>query len=83
MVLENYSLCTCEFLYWLPDRPSVLAPPLMLQMHDLVPDHPVLRRFLAYWQKNLDGRLHSVRVASQRLIRPTEYRAVGTELVLH
>ena len=31
----------------------------------------------------IEGRLHSVQVASQKLITPGELRLIGTELVLH
>jgi uncharacterized protein Usg len=41
-----------------------------------------LRRFLAFWQASLDGPLPAVRVAHSRLIKPAEWRAVGTEFHL-
>jgi uncharacterized protein Usg len=39
-------------------------------------------RFLDFWRKELDGRLHSVRVASSGLIGPAEWRAPGAILTL-
>ncbi len=42
-----------------------------------------LRGFLDFWEDNLDGRLHSVAVASCRLVRPAEYRHLGACLTLH
>ena len=42
-----------------------------------------LRRFLEFWQRELDGPLRAVTVAHKRLIRSGEYRSVTTELRLH
>ena len=39
---------------------------------DLFPQFPTLRKFLAFWEEKLEGPLHSVTVAHQRLIHPAE-----------
>ena len=80
--LEGYSLTTAEILYHLPDHPHLLQT-FVCQHHDLFPDFPELKRFLAFWQETLDGPLHSVKVAHSRLIKPAELRAVGAEFHLH
>ncbi|KAB1072862.1 usg protein [Methylobacterium planeticum] len=80
--LEGYGLTTAEILYRLPDHPHLLQS-FVWQHHDLFPDFPELKRFLAFWQASLDGPLHSVTVAHSRLIRPAEWRAVGAEFHLH
>ncbi len=49
----------------------------------MAPRFPVLRRFLDFWTRELDGPIHSVRLAHAQLIRPAELRYVGSELVLH
>jgi len=41
---------------------------------DLAPRYPVLRRFLDFWVREIDGRLHSVRVASASLLNGPELR---------
>lgn len=80
--LNDYRLTTAEILYHLPDHPGLLQT-FIWQELDIAPRFPVLGRFLDFWTRNLDGKLHSVRVASQGLIAPAEVRLVGTELVLH
>ena len=82
MVMRGFVLCTYEILYFQPDRPGLLAPAFVMQRHDLAPHFPELRKFLDFWASNLEGRLHSVRVASRRMIRPAEFR-FGEELRLH
>ncbi len=80
--LEGYSLTTAEILYHLPDHPHLLQS-FVWQQHDLAPDFPALRRFLAFWQASLDGPVHAVRVAHARLVRPIELRLVSGEFRLH
>jgi uncharacterized protein Usg len=80
--LRGYRLTTAEILYHLPDHPAVLQS-FIWQDLDQVPGFPVLNRFLTFWQANLDGRLHSVRVAARGLISDSEMRLVGGEYVLH
>ena len=80
--LEGYGLTTAEIVYRRPDHPWLLQTYLW-QDYDVFPNFPTLERFLAFWKKNLDGALHSVRVAHSRLIRPAEIRAVDGVFRLH
>jgi len=72
--LGDHRLTTAEILYHLPDFPRLLQS-YIWQDYDIAPDFPVLQRFLAFWEGNLDGRLHSVRIANQPLITTPQYRA--------
>ena len=72
--LRNYRLTTAEILYHMPDHPGVLQS-FVWQDLDLAPYFPVLHRFLDFWRRKIEGRLHSVRVASASLITPGEIRA--------
>jgi len=80
--LKDYRLTTAEILYHLPDHPRLLQTYIWQDL-DLAPEFPVLRRFLDFWHRRLDGRLHSVTVGSIRLIRPAELRVAGAYLTLH
>ncbi|MFO1237469.1 MAG: Usg family protein [Alphaproteobacteria bacterium] len=80
--LDGYKLTTAEILYHLPDHPSVLQT-FLWQDLDIVPKFPILTRFLDYWSGNLDGKLHSVRVAVRGVIAPTELKVYGAELRMH
>jgi len=75
MQLEGYGLSTVEIHYHMPDHPGLLQLFLM-QQYDIAPRFPVLRDFLDYWTREIEGPLHSVRVAHQHLIGPSEWRAV-------
>ena len=80
--LKDYRLTTAEILYHMPDHPKLLQT-YIWQSLDMAPRFPVLSQFLAFWQRNLDGKLHSVRVAHSGLIKPAEFRAVSGQLYLN
>jgi len=42
-----------------------------------------LQKFLDFWQRKLDGKVHSVSVASKKLVRPADWRHPGAYLRLH
>ena len=80
--LKNYRLTTAEILYHLPDHPQILQT-YVWQDLDIAPRFPVLRKFLDFWHRELDGRLHSVRVASAGLVKPAAFRNEQVSLLLH
>lgn len=80
--LAGYRLTTAEILYHMPDHPGLLQS-FVWQKLDIAPDYPVLRRFLEFWQRELEGPLHSVRVAQRGIISPASLRNASTELRLH
>jgi uncharacterized protein Usg len=82
MQLKGYRLATAEIIYHMPDHPQLLQS-FIWQQYDIAPDFPVLHRFLEFWRKNLDGAIHTVRVASCDLIKPAEVRVMSGMLRLH
>lgn len=80
--LNNYRLTTAEILYHMPDHPGLLQTFVWQEM-DIAPRFPVLCRFLDFWSRQLDGKLHSVRVASTGIIGPAEFRFANSCLTLH
>jgi len=80
--LQGYRLTTAEILYHLPDHPGVLQS-YVWQDLDLSPRFPVLHRFLDFWTREIEGRLHSVRVASVGLVSPAQIRHSAHLMHLH
>lgn len=80
--LKDYRLVTAEILYHLPDHPGLLQSYLW-QDYDLAPRLPVLHKFLDFWSHNLEGKLHSVKVARADLITPSRWRHTEALLSLH
>ncbi len=80
--LRGYGLTTAEILYHLPDHPALLQS-YVWQDYDLAPRFPKLLVFLEFWNGNLDGKVHRVRVTNKRLIDPAEFRFLGGRFVLN
>lgn len=80
--LADYRLTTAEILYHMPDHPSLLQS-FIWQEYDIAPRFPQLQRFLEFWEANLDGRLHSVKVASAKIITPGDTRFADVLNTLH
>lgn len=74
--LEGYRLATAEILYRLPDHPALLQS-YIWQDYDLAPRYPALTRFLDFWARELEGPIHSVRVAGRKLITAADLRSIS------
>ncbi|MGF1605966.1 MAG: usg protein [Rhodothalassiaceae bacterium] len=81
-MMDGYRLATAEILYHMPDHPGLLQSYIWQDL-DLAPRFPVLRRFLHFWETNLDGKVHSVRLGHSALIGAGEMRALDGQLHLH
>jgi uncharacterized protein Usg len=78
----DWRLTTAEILYHMPDHPHVLQT-FIWQKEDAAPGFPALTRFLEFWKREIEGPLHSVRVASAALIHPAELRYSNGVFTLH
>jgi uncharacterized protein Usg len=79
---REYRLTTAEIIYHLPDHPDLLQS-FVWQKFDLAPDFPELRRFLEFWSRNLDGKLHSVKVGQARSFGWGRLRHVNASMMRH
>ena len=79
---RDYRLTTAEIIYRLPDHPDLLQS-FIWQRLDLAPDFPELRRFLEFWSRNIEGKLHSVRVGQARYSVRPGFRYVTAAHRLH
>jgi uncharacterized protein Usg len=80
--LSGYGLTTAQIVYRRPDHPWLLQS-YVWQEYDLFPNFPSLKRFLDFWEKKIDGALHSVTVAHSHLIQPAEIGSVDGVFRLH
>jgi len=79
--LNNYRLTTAQILYHMPDHVHVLQE-FIWQQYDIAPQFPQLYKFLDFWTKEIEGKLHSVYVAKKELITPGDYRFADWETTL-
>ena len=78
---RDHRLTTAEILYHLPDHPRLLQS-YIWQDFDMAPRFPVLHKFLDFWEENLDGKLHSVRIDSLPIMTARLYRSAKVCLTL-
>ncbi|MCI4660417.1 MAG: usg protein [Neomegalonema sp.] len=71
--LNGYALTTAEITYRMPDARALLQV-FTWQDYDMAPKFPKLERFLDFWDRELEGPIHSVRVAHAQLLSPTDIR---------
>ena len=81
-MLNDYRLTTAEILYHMPDHPMLLQSYIWQEL-DIAPKFPVLGKFLAFWEHSLDGKLHSVKVASAKLVVPARFVYCKGEFNVH
>lgn len=82
LMVRDYRLTTAEILYRMPDHPSLLQTYVWQEL-DLAPKFPRLTGFLEFWERELDGPLHSVKIASAKLVQPSRYRHTRALMRLH
>ena len=80
--LNHFRLTTAHILYHMPDHPGLLQS-YIWQDYDLAPKFPSLRKFLDFWTRHLDGKLHSVEVASSELLQAPQWRNAQELLTVH
>ena len=80
--MRNYRLTTAEILYHLPDHPGLLQTYIWQDL-DLAPRFPKLHRFLGFWTREIDGKLHSIRIAGCDLIHPARVSHADHLMTLH
>lgn len=81
-MLEGCSLTTAEILYRMPDHPALLQS-FIWQEYDMYPRFPRLKRFLDFWDANLEGPLFKVTVIHRNLVAPAELRLPGASFRLN
>lgn len=80
--LEGYSLTTAHILYRMPDCRALLQSYLW-QDYDMAPKFPQLEKFLDFWERELDGPIHSVEVTHAKMIAASEWKRVDGIFRLH
>ncbi len=80
--MKDYRLTTAEILYHLPDHPALLQSYIWQDL-DIAPEYPVLHKFIEFWRREIEGSLHSVRVASCKLVHPGHMRHASALMRLH
>ncbi len=82
LMLRDYRLTMAEILYHLPDHPALLQS-FVWQKLDIAPQFPALHGFLDFWEREIEGKIHSVTVDHAQVIAPTDWQFSKGELQMH
>ena len=80
--VKGYGLTTANILYRLPDHPAILQE-FLWQHYDLAPDFPKLIQFLEFWDREIEGSVHSIKIAHKKLVGPNRWRGAKGTFHLH
>lgn len=80
--LHDYRLTTVEILYHMPDHPKILQSYIWQEL-DLAPKFPVLKKFLDFWTREIEGKLHSIHFCTADLIMPAKWQPIENEFTMH
>ena len=61
--LIRNDLTTIKVTYYLPDYSHILQE-FVFQQYDVVPEYPKLNKFVKFWRRNIEARIHRVDFAS-------------------
>ncbi len=78
---SDYRLTTAQIFYHLPDHPKFLQE-FIWQDYDRAPIFPELKQFLGFWVREIEGKLHSVYVAHQKIITPSDANMIDIEITV-
>lgn len=81
-MLRDYRLTTAEIFYRFPDYPTLLQTYIWQEL-DLAPKFPTLKKFLGFWERELDGKIHSVKVTHAELMLPSEFYFHHGNITIH
>lgn len=80
-ITQGHRLTLANIFYHMPDYPDLLQE-FIWQDYDLAPEFPALHGFLSFWEKEIDGTLHSVYVARREIIGAHDMRHCDVMLTL-
>lgn len=80
--LQGFQLTTADILYHLPDYPDILQS-FLWQDYDRAPQFPVFKDFLSFWDKKIEGKVHSVHLTATDLITPGDIEFPNIDIIWH
>ena len=80
-ITRDYRLTTANIFYRLPDHPALLQE-FIWQEYDIAPRFPELMDFLDFWENKIEGSIHSVYVASRKIVAPATYESCNFDITI-
>ena len=75
MVTKGYSLVTVNVIYYLPDYSS-LVNEFLWQSLDLRPEYPRIKKFLNFWQNEINAVIKEIQLSDSHGLKPRSFRKI-------
>ena len=72
LIFQKQADTTVKVIYYLPDYTSIINE-FVWQTTDFLPDFPRIRKFLLYWEENLEGNIKDIFLAYKLDNRSTKF----------
>ena len=80
-ILKNWTLATVQVIYYIPDYIHIVNE-FAWQTEDTQPHYPRIKRFLDYWDKNIDGPIKEAYIYDHDIQNP-HIRVVDRKYMLN
>ena len=78
MITQGYVAVFVDVLYYLQDKPSLLNE-FFWETLDIKPKFPRVKKFLDFWEHEIDGRIKKVTISARPPLRPGKW---GSKIIL-
>lgn len=68
-------LTTIQIIYYMPDYQSILQE-FLWQALDIPPRFPRMMKFLNYWEKNIEAKIHTVKIGNIEIISSNNIQSI-------
>ncbi len=68
-IFKNWTIATVQVVYYIPDYLHIVNE-FAWQTEDTRPYYPRIKRFLDYWDKNIDGPIKETYIYDHDIINP-------------
>jgi len=72
-MLEGCVTVTVNVIYFLPDHKNLLNEFIWTTL-DITPKYPKIKKFLRYWENNIEGKIKEVIICDGKPLEITEWR---------
>jgi len=75
MFTKGYSVVTVNVIYYLPDYNSIVNE-FLWQSLDLRPEYPRIKKFLNFWQTEIDAVIKEIQLSDSHGFSPRKFRKI-------
>jgi uncharacterized protein Usg len=75
MFFKGYSVVTVNVIYYMPDQKHLINE-FMWQTLDLRPKYPRIKKFLNFWEREIEADIKEIQLSDSLAVSPRRFRRV-------